>query len=67
MNSLEMIGAASIYIWSVILLCAVSVVIGSRIGAGKGPEALTYVIYPPIAIAAIGLIAGLILLGKVLI
>ena len=67
MNGLEMIGAASIYIWSVILLCALSAVIGSRIGAGKGPEALVYVIYPPITIAAIGLLGGLILLGKMLI
>ncbi len=66
MNSLEMIGAASIYIWSVLLLCAVSVVIGSKIGAGKGPEALVYVVYPPIIIAGVGLIAGLVLLGKVL-
>lgn len=65
MTLLEIVGSVAVWMVGTYVLCLVSAFIGSRFGRDKEMAGLIYVVFPPIIVLILSVVAGLIMLGRI--
>lgn len=66
MTFLELVGSVAIWIFGTYVACLISIIIGNFFGRNKEMAGLIYVTYPPIIVAILSTVIGLVLLGRAL-